>query len=325
MCLFLLLREKVKKKRRGKRWWTSLQEQCPRSPEILSYLKSTYKFIQLLAAGQCELIRKMFCFQISGVIAGRACCAAWVLVDRSQQGALAVWKPAWVGVFLSHWSLVTAVWGGCGVGQALPWTVCLVLLLSCQGGAQHSGVPLGHSVTCVHCCWATQGCPAAVLVSPFCSALWCPNISLFLSSPGSLLLLPRCTCTAGKRRKESDPSVGKVHLRKSRNPAWGEPLRLSDGDWRAKWAATKINAEPGAQSCSWDCFQQLGCCSLWSLCNDQGHCLLGSLTPVQPYSPAVCWPQALDTAFILQWSPMKYLGATESLKSSVGGQILCMA
>lgn len=108
-------------------------------------------------------------------------------------------------------------------------TCRLAGFLPCQGDAQHSGVPLGLAMAGIHSHWATQCSPAIVVVSPRSCRLWSPNISLFLPCTGSLLLLPRCTCTAGKRRKGRDPNGGKAHARKSRNPARGEPLRLRDG------------------------------------------------------------------------------------------------
>lgn len=72
--------------------------------------------------------------------------------------------------------------------------------------------------------------PVTAVVLP-CSCRFCsPSISFFLPCTGFLFLLPHCTCTAGKRQKESDLNVGKAHARKCRNPARGGPLRLSDGD-----------------------------------------------------------------------------------------------
>lgn len=222
MCLSLLLREKVmvQKKRRGKRWWTSLQEQCPRSPETPSYLKSMFKFVQLLAAGQCELIWRIFSFQISGVLAGGGmlcCLGAGGQEPAEGTGSLEACLTQSVSITLiSGNSGVRWVW--CA-GRALLWTVCLVLLLLyCQDGAQHSGVPLGRAVTRVRSCWATQGCPAAVVVSPSCSKLWCPNISLPVH-PRISSLTATLHMHSRKKKKGKRPQRGQGPFKKIQKPS----------------------------------------------------------------------------------------------------------
>lgn len=114
----------------GKKWWfrrregRSGEQACNNSaqevqkpPPVWKVRINSFNFL-LLGSVNCSrrmlLAEGMLCFWGAG----------------GQEPAEGTGRAqARLGHFLSHWFLMTAAGGGCVAGWALPWTVCLVLLL----------------------------------------------------------------------------------------------------------------------------------------------------------------------------------------------------